>query len=109
MKPIRENRAAVKFIFSAAIALLVSLQAKADGYRLSPPGTFDLGRAGGRIAQVDDSSAVVQNPANMTDLTNAEIQLAPGVIYFDANFQSSSARGESANTKDPWNFIPNAF
>jgi long-chain fatty acid transport protein len=109
MKKVCGNHTAIHLILSSAFVLSLLPRTDADGYRLSPPGTFDLGRAGGRIAQVDDSSSVVQNPANMTDLTNAEAQFAPGVIYFNANFQSSSAPGESAQTADPWNFIPNAF
>ena len=109
VKMVRENRMAIRLALSGALALVLLPRAYADGYRLSPPGTFDLGRAGGRIAQVDDSSAVVQNPANLTDLTNAQIQLAPGVIYFNADFHSSLAPGESSKTTDPWNFIPNVF
>ena len=109
IKTVRGSRLVLQFAFSVVLVFLSLPRANADGYRLSPPGTFDLGRAGGRIAQVDDSSAVVQNPANLTDLTNAQIQLAPGVIYFHANFQSSIAPGESANTTDPWNFVPNVF
>lgn len=109
MKITRRDRRILPIVLSVTLVFLSLPRADADGYRLSPPGTFDLGRAGGRIAQVDDSSAVVQNPANLTDLTNAQIQVTPGIIYFDSNFQSSSAPGQSANTKEPWNFIPNAF
>lgn len=89
------------------IFCVVNLQA--EGFRITPPGTFNLGRAGGRIAQVDDSSAVAQNPANLTDLTNVEAQATPGVIYYKANFDSSAVPGESAHTVDHWNLIPNAF
>ncbi|MGA2029876.1 MAG: outer membrane protein transport protein [Verrucomicrobiota bacterium] len=97
------------WFIALAITFIFMANADAEGFRITPPGTFDLGRAGGRIAQVDDSSAVGQNPANLTDLTNAEIQATPGVIYFKANFNSSAAPGQSAETIDHWNFIPNAF
>ncbi len=103
------SRLTTHFILFAAFVFLLPLRTHAEGYRLSPPGAFDLGRAGGRIAQVDDSSAVVQNPANMTDLTNAQIQIAPSVIYFSAHFDSSAAPGQSAETVDHWNLIPNVF
>jgi long-chain fatty acid transport protein len=105
---ILKNRRAV-FILIPVLACLSPAQINAEGYRISPPGAFNLGRAGGRIAQVDDSSAVQQNPANLTGLTNAEIQLTPGIIYFSAHFDSSTAPGQTADTKDPWNFIPNLF
>ena len=106
---ILKNRRALFISLSALASLLPAAQTNAEGYRISPPGAFNLGRAGGRIAQVDDSSAVQQNPANLVGPTNAEIQLAPGVIYFNAHFDSSAAPGQSAETKDPWNFIPNIF
>jgi long-chain fatty acid transport protein len=80
---------------------------KGEGFRNPPPGTFDLGRAGGRIAQIDDSSAVQQNPANLVDLTNLEAQLTPTIVYISADFHSSS--GQSASTKDPWKLLPNFF
>jgi long-chain fatty acid transport protein len=109
----KTNRRTRQFInpgmgFVALMSVFV-MGASAEGFRITPPGTFNLGRAGGRIAQVDDSSAVAQNPANLTDLTNAQIQVAPGIIYFKANFDSSAAPGLSSRTIDHWNFIPNAF
>jgi long-chain fatty acid transport protein len=79
----------------------------AEGFRNPPPGTFDLGRAGGRIAQVDDSSAVQQNPANLVDVTNIEAQLTPSIIYISVKDQSPS--GQSVGTTDPWKLLPNFF
>lgn len=78
-----------------------------EGFRNSPPGAFSLGRAGGRIAHIDDSSAVQQNPANLMDLANAEVQFTPSIIYMSADFKSPS--GEKADTKEPWNILPNLF
>ena len=83
------------------------LPAHGEGFRNPPPGTFDLGRAGGRIAQVDDASAVQQNPANLPDLTQPEFQLTPTIVYIHADYRSPS--GETASTKDPWKFLPNVF
>lgn len=79
----------------------------AEGFRNPPPGTFNLGRAGGRIAQVDDASAVVQNPANLTDLSDLELQLSPSLVYIKAEYESPT--GVTARTQDPWKFLPNAF
>jgi len=83
------------------------LPAFGEGFRTSPPGTFDLGRAGGRIAQVDDSSAVQQNPANLVDLPDAQFQFTPSIIYLEADYKSAS--GQAAKTEHPWQFLPNLF
>jgi long-chain fatty acid transport protein len=90
-----------------AIILFSATVAYGEGFRNPPPGTFNLGRAGGRIAQVDDSSAVQQNPANLVDLTNIQAQLTPTIIYISSDFTSQS--GQSASTIDPWKALPNFF
>src|SRR6266542_3449551 len=65
------------------LALIMGLCAHTlgEGFRNPPPGAFDLGRAGGRFAHVDDSSAVWNNPANLVDLSAPEAQFTPSVIY----------------------------
>jgi len=78
-----------------------------EGFRNPPPGTFDLGRACGRIAQVDDSSAVQHNPANLVDLSEAQLQFTPSVVYIAADYKSTS--GQTGSTRDPWKFLPNLF
>jgi long-chain fatty acid transport protein len=87
--------------------LTVAVSAKAEGFRDATIGAFDLGRSGGRIAQVDDSTAVQNNPANLMELTNAEALLAPSVIYDSVSFQSPS--GQSASTVHPLKALPNFF
>jgi long-chain fatty acid transport protein len=79
----------------------------AEGFRNQPPGAFNLGRAGGRIAQIDDSSAVTQNPANLIDLKDAEVQLTPSIVYFAADYESPI--GAKTHTVSPWKFLPNVF
>lgn len=110
-KALRQNEnvknRANRILWIVAFTLLSAATSPAEGFRNPPPGTFDLGRAGGRIAQVDDSSAVQQNPANLVDLTNIEAQLTPTIIYISSSF--SSPTGQSASTKDPWKLLPNFF
>jgi long-chain fatty acid transport protein len=89
-------------VFAATPPVLV-----AEGFRNPPPGTFDLGRAGGRIAEVDDSSAAQQNPANLIDVTGTQFQFTPSVVYMSVDFDS--ATGQQGNTQNPWKFLPNAF
>ncbi len=89
-----------------AFALLAA-NAPAEGFRNPPPGTFNLGRAGGRIAQIDDSSAVQQNPANLMDVPGTEFQVTPSIVYVSVDFESVT--GQSAHTKNPWKIMPNGF
>lgn len=95
--------------FGAAVALgiFLPLSANSEGFRNPPAGAFNLGRAGGRIAQIDDSSAVAQNPANLTYLMNPEFQFTPSVVYISVDYDSPS--GQSAETKEPWKPLPNTF
>jgi long-chain fatty acid transport protein len=99
------NAVAVMVITSSVLSF--ENRVVGEGFRNPPPGTFDLGRAGGRIAQVDDSSAVQQNPANLVDVPGAELQFTPSVVYISAEFKSPT--GQSATTTDPWKLLPNAF
>ena|SRR6266498_87124 len=99
--------AALTLIMVAGVWSLLPAPARAEGLRNPPPGTFNLGRAGGRIAQIDDSSAITQNPANLMDVAHPEVQFTPTVVYLKADYDSPS--GMSAHTKDPWHVLPNLF
>jgi long-chain fatty acid transport protein len=108
-KKLNQNvvRTANPVLWCVIVTFAWTLNLGAEGFRNPPPGAFNLGRAGGRIAQIDDSSAVQQNPANLVDLTNAEAQLAPAVVYIRSSFEGPS--GQSARTIDSWKLLPNAF
>ncbi len=87
--------------------LLAAVTASGEGFRNPPPGAFNLGRSGGRIAQVDDASAIHQNPANLIDVAGLEFQLSPTVVRIQADFTSPT--GQSSSTTDPWKLLPNVF
>ena len=89
------------------VFMSVAVTAIGEGFRNATAGTFGLGRSGGRIAQVDDASAVQHNPANLTGITNTEAQLALSVIYINVDYQSPL--GQSASTIHPWKVLPNFF
>ena len=91
----------------AVVTLFIADVTYGEGFRNPTSGTFSFGRVGGRIAQVDDSSAVQQNPANLVDLTNIQAQLTPTVIYISSDFTSPS--GQSASAINPWKALPNFF
>jgi len=96
-----------KLILALAIAA-PALRVGAEGFRNPPYSTFGLGRAGGRVAQVDDASAVQNNPANLVTLTNAEFEYTPSIVSIAFHFQSSTV-AQSANTKEPWKVLPNLY
>ncbi len=94
-------------LLSASVATFVPGLCSGEGFRNSPAGAFGLGRAGGRIAQVDDSSAVAENPANLIDIKRPEGQYAPSFVFFHVDYKSPS--GEKEETKKPWKPLPNFF
>jgi long-chain fatty acid transport protein len=81
--------------------------AHGEGFRNPPPGGFSLARAGGRIAQVDDASAVWHNPANIVELPSTEIQATATIVRLEVDHSNFS--GTKAETRDPWKLLPNAF
>src|SRR6266545_6345401 len=89
------------------LILGVCFHISAEGFRNPPAGAFNLGRAGGRITQIDDSSAIAQNPANLVDLPGLDLLFAPSVVYIHADYKSPS--GATAETKNPWKLLPNGF
>src|SRR5688500_5865630 len=89
------------------LALTAVETLRAEGFRNPPAGAFNLGRAGGRIAHVDDSSAVQHNPANLVDISQRELQFAPSLVYMSVDYELAS--GQKAKTENPWKFLPNSF
>jgi long-chain fatty acid transport protein len=90
-----------------ALVMAITCTISGEGFRNPPPSSFGLGRSGGRIAQVDDSSAVTHNPANLSDVHNFEFQLTPSAVYIDVDYESAS-KGK-VSTIHPWKLLPNAF
>jgi long-chain fatty acid transport protein len=99
-------RASLTLGLGAGLALVSGL-ARGEGFRNSPPGAFDLGDAGGRIAGVADSSAVTANPANLVDVGHIEANLTPSIYYFSV--KSSFANGQTSTTENPIKLLPNFF
>jgi len=87
--------------------LLGGPNASAEALRNAPPGAFGWGQPGGKIAYVDDASAVFINPANIADLQTPQVLFAPSVVYLDANFEAPD--GRRASSKSPWKLVPAFF
>ncbi len=81
----------------------------AEGFRNPPPGAFSLGRAGGRVAQIDDPSAVTQNPANVVEMEGAGFSFDPSVIYIRVSYEGTGPGAATSRTIDPWKALPNFY
>ena len=95
----------------AGLVLFMLLSAtllQAEGFRNPTAGTFGFGRVGGQIAQVDDSTAVQNNPANLVDVTSVQAEFDPSVIYISADYKSPDG-SQSASTVHPIKLLPNIF
>jgi long-chain fatty acid transport protein len=90
-----------------ALSALSTGTLRAEGFRDATTGAFDLGRSGGRIAHVDDATAVQNNPANLVDVTNVVAELDPSIIYINVNYQAPN--GQSASTMHPLKVLPSFF
>lgn len=86
--------------------VLAGTMAWANGFRNPPAGGEAFGRVGGKVAQIEDASAVEHNPANLTGIKAAGVMGAVTIINTGTDFHSPM--GE-ARTKDDWKFLPNLF
>src|SRR6476469_1712993 len=87
-----------------SLGLAALLPANGEGFRNPPAGAYSLGRAGGRYAQNDDPSTIVQNPANFVDFGSTEFSIAPSGVYIHVEHENSNSE-----TTDPWKLLPNLF
>ncbi|MBN1558395.1 MAG: outer membrane protein transport protein [Lentisphaerae bacterium] len=92
------------------VILLVTLTAVAwaDGFRNPPEGAAVLGRAGMRLTEINDASAVVHNPAGLMDLDKAEVMTAATIAYSDVTF-TDALTGNATESEDPWRILPALF
>jgi long-chain fatty acid transport protein len=91
---------------AASLSLAALLPAFGEGFRNPPAGAYSLGRAGGRYAQNDDPSTVVQNPANFVNFETTEFSIAPSFVYIHVEHEAGGVKTE---TRDPWKLLPNFF
>lgn len=104
MSPVHSFSARFRFTTLCLVALAVS--AHGEGFRNPTAGSLGLGQSGGRRVHVDDASAVVHNPANLLGIAEPEVQVAPSVVYYRVEFESTFGQDE---TRNPWHVLPNVF
>src|SRR6056300_1220649 len=91
----------------AVIAIANTSNSFAEGFRNPTSGAINLGRSGGRIAHVDNASAITQNPANLMDLKRPEVTVSFNPVYISVEHQNAS--GATAETENAWKFLPAAY
>jgi long-chain fatty acid transport protein len=101
------RRARQRLSGSGAVGLFTTLAAgtaTAEGLRNPPPGAYGLGRAGSRVAHVEDTSAITHNPANLTGLNGLDTTLSLMAVHIAVDYEG--AGGTTAETVDPWKYLP---
>jgi long-chain fatty acid transport protein len=97
-----------ELVFSVMLALLIhSTLVSAEALRNQPPGSYGWVRAGGKIAHIDDASAVAINPANLSDIKKSTLVFAPALDYVTADIKIPS--GAKVSTKNNLHLIPSFF
>ncbi|MDG1892852.1 MAG: outer membrane protein transport protein [Verrucomicrobiota bacterium] len=103
MNHIKTHRICTLTAMTAASILISS----AEGFRNPTSGASNLGRTGGRIAHVDNASAITQNPANLADLKTAEAYVSLDPIFISVEHVNRS--GATAKTENAWKLLPSAY
>lgn len=98
----RRRVAAGLLVWSAVVGLAV-----ADGYRNPPEGAAVMGRAGERLTQGDDPSAMVHNPANLLDVKGGQVM--PAVTFGYSKTEFTTPWGASESTEDNWTMLPSVY
>lgn len=80
---------------------------RANGFRNPPEGAEALGKIGGKVAQIDDPSAIAINPANLTEVKTPSFDGGYTLVYSETTFHSTA--GQTTTTHRPIKVIPNAF
>jgi long-chain fatty acid transport protein len=88
-----------------ALALMVLgvLSVRADGFRNPPDTAAALGKSGKHIVWVDDASAIIYNPANLTEVASRQVQISSLLGYSHADYNGKLGQTE---TESPWGVLP---
>lgn len=79
----------------------------ANGFRNPPDGAFSLGRAGGKIAHVEDASAISINPANLATLGQPQVQV--GATFVESDTSYTGPDGRKSDTDGGTAILPSIF
>lgn len=76
-----------------------------DGFRNPPEGSAALGRAGARLTQGDDPSAVTHNPANLLDMEDGPVVMPSATLGY-VSTKYTSPFGATEKSRDAWRVLP---
>jgi len=95
----------VKQVFNVAVIFLaMAVMVAGSGFRNPPEDAQALGRPAGKIAIVENATAVEHNPANLIWLKGPEVQA--GVTFIHAESEFDSALGFSESTENNLKLLP---
>lgn len=94
-------------LFALSSALTPWLMA--DGFRNPPDGPQAIGRIGGHIAQSDDVTAVVHNPANLPDAVRSPVGQVNVTAGYGRSRFTSQLTGASEESQEPYSFLPSVY
>lgn len=77
---------------------------RADGMRNPPTGPEAISMIGGKVAAVDDLTAITHNPANLTEITMPSAEACLTFGYSETRFRSLG--GDVAKSREPWAVLP---
>lgn len=92
---------------TAILASATVIPAFGEGIRNPTSGATNLGRSGGRIAHVENASAITHNPANLMDLETPEVNISFDPLYIGVDHNNVS--GATATTENRWKLLPSAY
>lgn len=94
-------------LFTGGVCLLLAGATFGDGFRNPPEGGAALGRAGVRLTQGDDATAVTHNPANLLDLKERTVMGAATIAFTETDY--TSPMGARKTSDDPWRLLPAVY
>jgi len=105
---LRGNRFTLTIVATCLLlAGLFPLDAGANGFRNPPDGAAAAAMDGGKIAFIDDPTAVTHNPANLADADKAAVAAPLTILYSWSEFDSPL--GASDETEDKLKILPSLY
>ncbi|MBU0678154.1 MAG: outer membrane protein transport protein [Verrucomicrobia bacterium] len=95
------------FVGLVVVFFVAASIAQANGFRNPPGGAAAAGTDGGKIAFIDDASAVSHNPANLTEIDQSAAMVS--LTFIDGKAEFDSAFGPSAETDNGIIILPNVY
>ena len=100
------SRSLCTIVNMVVVGCLLTATAGADGFRNPPEGGANMGRAGVRLTDADDATAIAHNPANLADLDESSAVVGATFAYSETSY-TSPLISEDAKTGEA--ILPSVF